>query len=92
MLDAEKWGRHVEREQGLGARVIASAHGPALAGSMIDEAFTLIRRAADLDPFRLSTQADLEAFRSGNQLALRCLSAPAVACTPVVGATSPRAA
>lgn len=63
-LDPAKWGRHVDRVQGLGARAIASAHGPALAGSMIGEAFTLIRRAPDLDPFPLPTQADLEAMRA----------------------------
>jgi flavorubredoxin len=61
-LDHRKFGRHVDRVQGLGASAIASAHGPALHGEMIDEAFRLIREVPHLEAPPLPGQADLDAI------------------------------
>jgi flavorubredoxin len=61
-LDHRKFGRHVDRVQGLGASAIASAHGPALHGEMIDEAFRLIREVPHLEAPSLPGQVDLDAI------------------------------
>jgi flavorubredoxin len=45
-LDEDKYARHVSMVEGLGARAIASAHGPVLTGAAIPDAFARIRRLA----------------------------------------------
>ncbi len=59
-LDHRKFGRHVDSVQALGASAIASAHGPALHGEMIDEAFRLIREVPHLEAPPLPGQVDLD--------------------------------
>jgi flavorubredoxin len=61
-LDHTKFGRHVDDVQSLGATAIASAHGPALHGEMIDEGFRLIREVPHLEAPPLPGQADLDAI------------------------------
>ena len=61
-LDHRKFGRHVDHVQSLGASAIASAHGPALHGEMIDEAFRLIREVPHLEAPPLPGQVDLDAM------------------------------
>lgn len=61
-LDHRKFGRHVDRLQALGVSAIASAHGPALHGEMIDEAFRLIREVPHLEAPPLPGQGDLDAI------------------------------
>jgi flavorubredoxin len=61
-LDHRKFGRHVDDVQSLGVSAIASAHGPALHGEMIEEAFRLIREVPHLEAPPLPGQADLEAI------------------------------
>jgi flavorubredoxin len=45
-LDERKYARHVATVEGLGARAIASAHGPVLTGSSIRDAFARVRAMA----------------------------------------------
>ncbi len=61
-LDHRKFGRHVDHVQSLGASAIASAHGPALHGEMIDEGFRLIREVPHLEAPPLPGQVDLDAM------------------------------
>lgn len=63
-LDHRKFGRHVDSVQALGPSAIASAHGPALHGEMIDEAFRLVREVPHLDAPPLPGQVDLDAMVS----------------------------
>lgn len=45
-LDRTVHGRHVDSVQALGARVVASAHGPVLRGARLDDAFERLRALA----------------------------------------------
>ena len=61
-LDHRKFARHVDEVQRLGPSAIASAHGPALHGEMIDEAFRLVREVPHLEAPPLPGQVDLDAI------------------------------
>jgi flavorubredoxin len=45
-LDRSTYGRHVDAVEALGARTIASAHGPVLRGQALDDAFDRLRSLA----------------------------------------------
>lgn len=45
-LSADIYGRHVDRVEAIGARTIASAHGPVLSGPAIPDAFGRVRAMA----------------------------------------------
>jgi flavorubredoxin len=45
-LDRAAYGRHVDAVEALGARVVASAHGPVLRGTQLDDAFDRLRGLA----------------------------------------------
>lgn len=45
-LDPVRYGRHVDSVAGLGADVVASAHGPVLTGAAIPDAFDRVRALA----------------------------------------------
>ncbi|MBN8510779.1 MAG: MBL fold metallo-hydrolase [Burkholderiales bacterium] len=45
-LDRERYGRHVDTIEALGARTVASAHGPVLRGGRLDDAFDRVRALA----------------------------------------------
>jgi hypothetical protein len=45
-LDRAAYGRHVDAVEALGARVVASAHGPVLRGAQLDDAFDRVRGLA----------------------------------------------
>jgi len=45
-LDRDSYGRHVDVVESLGARVVASAHGPVLRGQRLDDAFDRLRSLA----------------------------------------------
>jgi flavorubredoxin len=45
-LDREAYHRHVDAVEGLGARTVASAHGPVLRGAALDDAFDRVRGLA----------------------------------------------
>ena len=45
-LDPATYGRHVSAVEALGARVVASAHGPVLRGTPLDDAFDRLRGLA----------------------------------------------
>jgi hypothetical protein len=52
----------VDHVQHLGIEVLASCHGPAVHGAMVEEAFGLIRRIPQLPRFEEPGQDDLEAM------------------------------
>jgi hypothetical protein len=52
----------VDHVQHLGIETLASCHGPAVHGPMVDEAFELIRRIPQLPRFEEPGQGDLEAM------------------------------
>jgi flavorubredoxin len=45
-LDRAAYGRHVDAVEALGARAVASAHGPVLRGTQLDDAFDRLRGLA----------------------------------------------
>lgn len=45
-LDVERFGKHVNRIQSLGALTVASSHGPVLTGDYIGDAYERVRRLA----------------------------------------------
>ena len=45
-LDRDSFGRHVDAVERLGARTVASAHGPVLRGAALDDAFDRVRGLA----------------------------------------------
>ena len=73
-LDEAKFAAHVRRVQDLPIRTIATAHGPAIHGPMMDQAFAYIREVPSLEPWPEPTQRDLEAA-----LAMMAAPAPAAA-------------
>jgi hypothetical protein len=52
----------VDHVQHLGIEALASSHGPAIHGTMVDEAFELIRRIPQLPRFEEPGQDALEAM------------------------------
>ena len=61
-LDPKKFGAYVDRVRSLGISAIGSAHGPALHGEMIDEAFRLVREVPYQEAPPLPGQVDLDAM------------------------------
>lgn len=61
-LDQAKFHTYVDHVQHLGIDVLASCHGPAIHGAMVEEAFELIRRIPQLPRFEEPGQNDLEAM------------------------------
>jgi flavorubredoxin len=59
-LDRERYGRHVDAVEALGARVAASAHGPVLRGGALDDAFDRVRALAGAPIIPLPGQALLD--------------------------------
>ncbi len=61
-LDEAKFAEHLNRVQSLDIRATASAHGPAIYGRMVDEAFALLREIPRLEPWQEPTQAEFTAM------------------------------
>jgi flavorubredoxin len=61
-LDPARYQAHLDRVHGLGATVVASAHGTTLRGAQIDAAYGLMSQVAHLPASPLPGQADLEAI------------------------------
>src|SRR5262245_49156885 len=61
-LDEVKFGRHVDRVQSLPIRAIATAHGPAVYGPMIEKGFQLLREIARMEPVSELTQVEFQAM------------------------------
>jgi flavorubredoxin len=61
-LDQAKFQAYVDHVQNLGIEVLASCHGPAIHGAMVDEAFELVRRIPGLPRWQEPGQDDLEAM------------------------------
>jgi hypothetical protein len=57
--------------------VIATCHGPAIHGAMVDEAFELIRRIPDLPRWAEPGQADLETMLAAATAEPATVGAPA---------------
>ncbi|MFA5882791.1 MAG: MBL fold metallo-hydrolase [Acidimicrobiia bacterium] len=60
MVDADKFGRSVDRSQSLDITTIASCHSPVLEGNSIERAFARIRELPTLDAPQLPDQSILE--------------------------------
>lgn len=61
MLDPTRYAPQVDRIEALDPSVIATSHGPALRGSYIDRALTMLRRLPEMEPAQLPGQAELDA-------------------------------
>lgn len=62
LLDPAKFDAHVDRCASLRPAVVASAHGPVLAGPMVDEGFRLVRQVARMAPVEQPGQPALDAM------------------------------
>jgi flavorubredoxin len=60
MLDAEKWGRYVDRVQQLDITTVAACHSPVIEGPFIARAFERIRELPTLDAPTLPDQSVLD--------------------------------
>jgi flavorubredoxin len=60
MVDPDKYGRFVDRVQGLDITTIASCHSPVIEGPFIERAFDRIRQLPALDPPMLPDQSVLD--------------------------------
>jgi flavorubredoxin len=60
MLDSKKYGRFVDRSQGLDIATIASCHSPVIEGPYIERAFRRIRELPNLEPPALPDQSVLD--------------------------------
>ena len=60
LVDPAKFDAHVALSARLQPAVVASAHGPALTGPYVDEAFRLVRRIARTGPVAQPGQAVLD--------------------------------
>jgi flavorubredoxin len=61
-LDSAKFGAVVDRSERLGAEVVAGCHTPVLRGPRIAEAFDLLHRLPDVEPWQEFTQTDLDGW------------------------------
>jgi flavorubredoxin len=61
-LDEAKFGKHIDRVQSLPIKTIATCHGPAIRGRMIEEAFAMIREVPRMERYVEPSQRDLEAM------------------------------
>lgn len=71
-LDRAAYNRHVDTVEALGARVVASAHGPVLRGQRLDDAFDRVRALAGAPLIPLPGQELLD------ELVARTLMEPAL--------------
>jgi flavorubredoxin len=71
-LDTERYCRHVDTIEGIGAATIASAHGPVLRGPFIEDAFDRVRAMAGQPNVPPPGQETLDA------LLAHALAAPAI--------------
>ncbi len=60
MVDPEKYGRYVDRTQGLDITTIAACHSPVIEGRFIQEAFAHVRRLPTVDPPPMPDQSVLD--------------------------------
>ncbi|HUJ64569.1 MAG TPA: hypothetical protein VLX59_03460, partial [Acidimicrobiales bacterium] len=60
LVDPDKFDAHVAQTADLRPSVVASAHGPVLAGEFIGEAFVLTRQLARMEPLEQPGQPLLE--------------------------------
>jgi flavorubredoxin len=60
MVDQTKYGRYVDRVQGLDITTIACCHSPVIEGPFIDHAFARVRELPALDPPALPDQSVLD--------------------------------
>lgn len=60
MVDPEKYGRYVDRSQGLQISTVASCHSPVLEGDYIDRAFARVRTLPTTEPPPLPDQTILD--------------------------------
>ena len=61
-LDTGKYGAHVDSVAALRPSAVASAHGPILSGSQIDDAFDRVRSLAGMPRLMLPEQPTLDEF------------------------------
>ena len=61
-LDEAKFCAHVQKVQDLPITVIAGCHTPAIRGSLIEEAFGLLRQLPTIEPWPEFNQQDLEGW------------------------------
>jgi hypothetical protein len=61
-LDEAKFCAHVQEVQDLPITVVAGCHTPAIRGSLIEEAFGLLRQLPVIEPWPEFTQQDLEGW------------------------------
>ena len=61
-LDEAKFCAHVQKVQDLPITVVAGCHTPAIRGSLIEEAFGLLRHLPVIEPWPEFTQQDLEGW------------------------------
>jgi flavorubredoxin len=62
LVDPVRWEKHLDRIRQLAPTVVASGHGPAVRGSQIDSALTLLSELPHLPAADLLGQADLDAI------------------------------
>jgi flavorubredoxin len=60
MLDSEKYGRYVDRSQGLDITTIAACHTPVIEGPFIERAFARVRQFPTLEAPALPDQSVLD--------------------------------
>jgi flavorubredoxin len=60
LVDPEKYGRYVDRTQGLDITTIAACHSPVLEGDLIRQAFDHVRRFPSVDPPPMPDQSVLD--------------------------------
>jgi hypothetical protein len=60
MVDGDKYGRYVDRSQGLDITTVAACHSPVIEGPFIDRAFARVRALPAMDPPALPDQSVLD--------------------------------
>jgi flavorubredoxin len=60
LVDEAKFGRSVERTQGLDITTVASCHSPVIEGPLVEQAFSFLRQLPALDPPPMPDHSVLE--------------------------------
>ena len=60
MVDPDKYGRYVDRSQGLDITTIAACHSPVIEGPFIEQAFDRVRQLPTVDAPLLPDQSVLD--------------------------------
>jgi flavorubredoxin len=60
LVDEDKYGRYVDRVQGLDITTVAACHSPVIEGPLIEQAFANIRRLPGIVPPQLPDQSVLD--------------------------------